>query len=289
MYVLGIICLPIVHPASQRPTNLAGLKNFRWTTCVGIGHGNAVQRSQECSGGLQNVSPKQQAGWFRTDAHWVSSSAQNMVAYAFAARTPAGDRRTKAACAHKIYSGVGKLRPSKFETRVARLARRMPLEWMAIPPLIGLLCTCAHAADVSRLPLQPDNFPISAAVTVPAGTDTVFLSGAMGPVVDPKAPKDSIAAMGDTETQVTGALTRLQATLKRLGLGMGDVVKMNVFLVGDPSKGGKMDFAGLMAGYTKFFGTKDQPNKPARSAVQVAGLVLPGALVEIELIAAKPH
>ncbi len=182
------------------------------------------------------------------------------------------------------------MRPSNFKICVARQARQIPLEWMAIPLLIGILAAPAHAGDVSRLPLQPDTgFPISAAVTVSADTDTVYLSGAMGPIVDPAAPKDSIASMGDTETQVTGALTRLQATLNRMGMGMGNVVKMTVFMVGDPAKGGKMDFPGLMAAYTKFFGTKDQPNKPARSAVQVAGLVLPGALVEIELIAAKPH
>jgi enamine deaminase RidA (YjgF/YER057c/UK114 family) len=70
---------------------------------------------------------------------------------------------------------------------------------------------------------------------------------------------------------------------------MGDVIKMNVFLVGDPAKGGKMDFPGMMAAYTKFFGTKEQPNLPARSAVQVAGLAAPGGLVEIEVIAAKTH
>ena len=68
---------------------------------------------------------------------------------------------------------------------------------------------------------------------------------------------------------------------------MGDVVKMTVFLVADPSKDNKLDFAGLMAGYTRFFATAEQPNKPARSAVQVAALVVPGALVEIEVIAAK--
>jgi enamine deaminase RidA (YjgF/YER057c/UK114 family) len=49
-----------------------------------------------------------------------------------------------------------------------------------------------------------------------------------------------------------------------------------------------MDFAGFMSGYTQFFGTKDQPNKPARSAMQVAALAAPGALVEIEVIAVKP-
>ena len=45
---------------------------------------------------------------------------------------------------------------------------------------------------------------------------------------------------------------------------------------------------GMMAGYTQFFGTKEQPNKPARTTVQV---VLPagprGALIEIELIAVR--
>jgi enamine deaminase RidA (YjgF/YER057c/UK114 family) len=62
---------------------------------------------------------------------------------------------------------------------------------------------------------------------------------------------------------------------------------MHVFLVGDPAKGGKLDFAGMMAAYTKFFGTKEQPNKPARSAMQVAALAAPWALVEIEVIAVK--
>ena len=53
------------------------------------------------------------------------------------------------------------------------------------------------------------------------------------------------------------------------------------------TEGGKLDFAGLQAAYTKHFGTADQPNKPARSAVQVAALANPGFLVEIEATAAK--
>jgi enamine deaminase RidA (YjgF/YER057c/UK114 family) len=59
---------------------------------------------------------------------------------------------------------------------------------------------------------------------------------------------------------------------------------MHVYLGGDPATG-KMDFAGFMKGYSQYFGTKDQPNKPARSAMQVAALALPGALVEIEVVA----
>jgi enamine deaminase RidA (YjgF/YER057c/UK114 family) len=148
----------------------------------------------------------------------------------------------------------------------------------------------ADAQKVVRLPLPDNNdFPISAAVTVKAGVDTYFLSGALAPVINKDAPKGSVAAYGDTETQTLGALTSIKATLARLGLTMGDVVKMTVFLVGDPAKDNKMDFAGMMAAYKQFFGTADQPNKPSRSAFQVAALAAPGALVEIEVIAAKSH
>ena len=62
---------------------------------------------------------------------------------------------------------------------------------------------------------------------------------------------------------------------------------MHVYLAGDPAKGGKLDFSGMMASYTKFFGTENQPNKPARSAMQVAALAAPWALIEIEVIAVR--
>lgn len=154
----------------------------------------------------------------------------------------------------------------------------------------GLLWTAwgAGAAEVTRLPL-PDNstFPISSAVTVSAGTDLYFLSGAVPPLINKDAPKSSAAAYGDLETQTTNALTKIQETLAKLGLTMGDVVKMTAFLVADP-KDGKLDFEGFMTGYKKYFGTPEQPNLPSRSAVQVAALVVPGALVEIEVVAAKP-
>jgi enamine deaminase RidA (YjgF/YER057c/UK114 family) len=146
------------------------------------------------------------------------------------------------------------------------------------------------ADEVVRTPLPDGNpFPISAAVTVPAGFDTVFVSGALPTVANKDAPKGSVEAYGDMEAQATSALGNIKASLARLDLTMADVVKMTVFMVADPTKDNKLDFAGLMAGYTKFFGTADQPNKPARSAVQVAALVAPGALVEIEVIAAKRH
>ncbi len=159
---------------------------------------------------------------------------------------------------------------------------------LAVAALLGV--AVANAEDVVRTPLPDGNpFPISAAVTVPAGYDTVYVSGALPAVLNKDAPKGSVEAYGDMATQAESALTNIKASLAKLGLSMGDVVKMTVFMLADPTKGNKLDFAGLMTGYTKFFGTAEQPNKPARSAVQVAALVAPGALVEIEAIAVRPH
>jgi enamine deaminase RidA (YjgF/YER057c/UK114 family) len=45
--------------------------------------------------------------------------------------------------------------------------------------------------------------------------------------------------------------------------------------------------AGMNKVWSTEFGTKEQPNKPSRSTVKVAGLAAPGALVEIEMIAVK--
>ena len=62
---------------------------------------------------------------------------------------------------------------------------------------------------------------------------------------------------------------------------------MRVFLVAPPGQA-RMDFAGMMTAYREFFGTEAQPMRPARSTMQVAGLVDPGWLVEIEVTAATP-
>jgi enamine deaminase RidA (YjgF/YER057c/UK114 family) len=51
--------------------------------------------------------------------------------------------------------------------------------------------------------------------------------------------------------------------------------------------GGKFDSGGMNASFSKFFGTPEQPNKPARSTFGVAALVAQGALLEIEVQAAR--
>jgi len=153
--------------------------------------------------------------------------------------------------------------------------------------LIASLTLPAAAADVVRHKLPNSTFPIAQAVEVPAGQTLVFLSGVGPDIADAAAPKDSTKAYGDTKTQTLSTLNKIEANLKSIGLTMKDVIKMQVFLVGDPAQGGRMDFAGLMESYRQFFGTADQPNLPARSAMQVAALANPGWLVEIEVTAVR--
>ena len=143
-------------------------------------------------------------------------------------------------------------------------------------------------ADVIRHKIPNSDFPIAQAVEIPSGQTLVFVSGAGPDIADKNADKDNPASYGDTKAQTLNTLKKIEATLKSLDLSMKDVVKMQVFLVGDPAQGGKMDFAGMMESYRQFFGTAEQPNLPARSAMKVAGLANPGWLVEIEVTAVRP-
>ncbi len=159
-----------------------------------------------------------------------------------------------------------------------------------IAPIIAAAALCggiAHADAVTRVGAAAS--PIASVVVAPAGYDIVYVSGMTPPVVDAKAPPGSPAMYGDTKTQTVGVIGKLAEALKAQGVTLADVTMMRVYLVGDPAKDGKMDFAGMMAGYTQFFGTPDQPNKPSRVTVQVVSLAGPGMLVEIEVQAARPH
>ncbi len=144
-------------------------------------------------------------------------------------------------------------------------------------------------ADVTRYPLPGGStFPISQAVEVTADTGLVFLSGATPLVANASVGVGHRDYYGDTKTQTISAMNRIKENLESKGLELGDIIKLTVFLVGDPAKDGVMDRDGFMEGYVEFFGTAEQPNLPARSAFQIARLSQPLMFVEIEAIAARP-
>lgn len=153
--------------------------------------------------------------------------------------------------------------------------------------IVLLLISTHVSAEVKRYPL-PNNstFPIAQAVEVPAGTTLIYHSG-VGAPGNPKLGPDNPLFWGDTEAQTHAVFKKMQASLADIGLGFGDVVKMTVFLAGVPELQDRLDFAGFMRAYTKYFGTKEQPHLPARSAVQVAGFAVPGMLVEVDVVLAR--
>jgi enamine deaminase RidA (YjgF/YER057c/UK114 family) len=136
---------------------------------------------------------------------------------------------------------------------------------------MGLVATGAYAADVMHNQ-ENAKAPFASSVMVPAGYDTYYVSGAAG-------------KGANTEEQAAATLEDLKGQLAKLGLTFGDVVQAHVFLAPDPATG-KMDFAGMNKSWFKYFGTADQPNKPARAAFQVGALAGP-TMVEIEFIAVK--
>lgn len=134
----------------------------------------------------------------------------------------------------------------------------------------------------------PAASPIATSVLVPAGSQLVYVSGTVPDAAHPDAPVGSIDRFGDTEAQTRSILGKIEKALGQHGMSLADVVMMRVFLVAPPGQRA-MDFAGMMRAYVERFNTPQQPNRPARSTMEVSGLVDPGWLVEIEVTAARQH
>ncbi|BCA61666.1 endonuclease [Sphingomonas sp. HMP9] len=152
----------------------------------------------------------------------------------------------------------------------------------------------AMAADAKSAIVRHANTPpglILQGVTVPAGAKMLYLSGQLAAPIDPasKTPPAqlTIADFGDTKTQTISVFAKIKTILAAQGYAMRDIIKLTVFVAGDPKLGGKMDFAGMNDAFKMYFGTAENPNTVARSTVQVAALAGPAFLVEIEATAAK--
>ena len=154
--------------------------------------------------------------------------------------------------------------------------------------MAGAAVACATASTAAQQVvkhIQTANAGIASAVWV---GDMLYVSGQLPtPVTPADRGKGTPAVYGNTQAQAENTFAKIQDLLREQGLGMGDVVMMRVYMAADPAMDNKLDFAGMNAAYNKFFGTPAQPNKPARSTVQVAALVAAGAFVEIEVQAAR--
>jgi len=178
--------------------------------------------------------------------------------------------------------------PTPFCVKKGKIIMRLPVSCvmagLALAAAPALAATKAPAAKpvIERTASSPTAV-IGSTALVPVGSKTLYLSGSTASPLDPAKPED----FGDTATQTKSILTKMKAQLEGMGWGMGDIVKMTVFMVGVPDKGGHMDNGAMNEVFKTFFGTAEQPNKPTRSTVQVAALGRPGIYIEIEAIAAK--
>jgi 2-iminobutanoate/2-iminopropanoate deaminase len=158
-------------------------------------------------------------------------------------------------------------------------------------PLAAIFLSTATAASAAG-PAQIERHVRSAdsiiylGVTVPASADLLILSGEVPSPIEP-GKTSGLDAYGDTKTEAISVYSKIKASLEKLGYSMSDVVKLTVFVVGDPRNGGKADIAGVNEAYRMFFGTAQNRNLVARSTLVIAALANPNYLVEIEAIAAK--
>lgn len=133
----------------------------------------------------------------------------------------------------------------------------------------------ANAAEIVRTG-EGRNFYNN--ILIPPGAETLYLSGS-------GARQQADGTWGDMEQQTIDTFSRFQETLESQGWSLEDIVQVRAFAVSGAD--GELDFAGFNSGYQQFFGTDENPMKPVRSFVEIAGLVVPGWLVEIEIRAAR--
>jgi enamine deaminase RidA (YjgF/YER057c/UK114 family) len=122
--------------------------------------------------------------------------------------------------------------------------------------------------------LDPDGLPephgYSHVARSRAG-ELVWVSGQLAVDADGTVPYE------DWERQARLAFENVGRALRAAGAGWGDVVKLTIFAIG------LTEVATIRAVRDEFV---DTASPPTSSLVQVAGLVRPGALIEIEAVAA---
>ena len=109
-------------------------------------------------------------------------------------------------------------------------------------------------------------------VSVPEGSEFIFLSGQLGVRPDGSAPTT-------IEEQADQVFANIVALLKAHGLEATSIVKLTTFMVAGH------DGDAVRAARLKHLGS----HRPASTAVFVSQLVDPAWFVEVEAVAAKPH
>lgn len=149
------------------------------------------------------------------------------------------------------------------------MPRAIALRSGALLAAAALASTACAQAATGRSVVAPAGSSPSATLSpaIRVG-DVLYMSGQLG--MSRESPDSTI------EGQTTRTLENVKRVVEAAGATMEHITKCTVFLTS------AADFRGMNAAYVKFF----PKAPPARSTVVVAALVVPGAKVEIECIAA---
>ncbi len=157
-----------------------------------------------------------------------------------------------------------------------------------LPFLLFVTVSLLHAEVPTEVRLTGDaKSSIASGVAIPGNRAGFWTSGTVPSVVN-KEGKTAHERYGDTYTQGVSCVKNIQKVLEAQGLSLKDVVYLRVYVVPDPAKEGKPDYAGWFKAYGEFFNNAQNPGKTARSTVGVQGLVHADWLIEIEAFAVYP-
>ncbi|MCH6256400.1 Rid family hydrolase [Puniceicoccaceae bacterium K14] len=122
-------------------------------------------------------------------------------------------------------------------------------------------------------------------VSVEAGTEYFYTWGVTAsPRVMEIARTGTKDRYGDTYQQAYGVLTQLSQDLSEVGLTLKDVVNVRAYVVADPEP----DFEAWDRAFSEFFGTANNPHKPARTSIGISRLFHSDYRIEVEFVAVFP-
>lgn len=148
-----------------------------------------------------------------------------------------------------------------------------------------VLSSLARSDNDNITSLSPSKLPYADLVAVEPGSQLFYTWGVTAsPRFKEIAKGDVENRYGNTYEQSYSVLSQLSYDLAEVGLTLRDVVNVRAYIVADPEP----DFDSWNKAFSEFFGTVNNPSKPARTTLGISRLFLPDYRVEVEFTAVFP-
>lgn len=149
-----------------------------------------------------------------------------------------------------------------------------------------VLASLGRNDNENKESLDPSNLPYADIVAVEPGSELFFSWGVTASPRMKEIARSSVEnRYGDTYQQSYSVLSQLTSDLAEVGLSLRDVVNVRAYIVADPEP----DFDAWNQAFSEFFGTLENPNKPARTSLGITRLFHSDYRVEVEFTAVFPE